>query len=268
MGEGALAPEFIDVAGRRLRHLRLPGAGDPVVLVHGIGGNLGIWALIVPALAATGRAVAAIDLPGHGLSSKQLRSGSLEELSAAVLDYLDTIRVERAHLVGHSMGGAVCLDLTRRALTRVRSLTLLAPGGVGPPSNLSWAERLIHAHGVEDLALVLQESVGDPTLISREIVADVLGYLHMDGATAALSRILDGVFRSGALDVSLRETVGRVPTLVLWGDRDTVNPPPETAAMARSAVEFHLLAGCGHQLPVEAAADVNRSMDAFLSGHG
>ena len=72
MSEDALAPEFIDVAGRRLRHVRVPGAVDTVVLVHGIGGNLGIWAMNLPALAATGRPVAAIDLPGHGLSSKAL----------------------------------------------------------------------------------------------------------------------------------------------------------------------------------------------------
>jgi pyruvate dehydrogenase E2 component (dihydrolipoamide acetyltransferase) len=115
---------------------------------------------------------------------------------------------------------------------------------------------------------VLRESVGDPRLIVPEIVADVLGYLRIEGAVAALSRILDGVFRSGALDAKHRETVGRVPTLVLWGDRDIVNPPPEPAALARSGVEFHVLRGCGHQLPVEAASDVNRLVDAFLCGRG
>jgi len=268
MSDGARGPEFIDVAGQRLHHVRVPGAGDAVVLVHGIGGNLGIWAMNLPALAASGRPVAAIDLPGHGLSSKELRSGSLAELSATVLDYLDATGVEHANLVGHSMGGAVCLDVTRRASTRVRSLTLLAPAGVGPPSNLSWVERLIHARGAEDLTRVLQESVGDPRLISPEIVEDLLGYLHMDGATAALSRIRDGVFRDAVLNESLRETLGRVPTLVLWGDRDTVNPPPEPATMARTRVEFHLLRGCGHQLPVESAGDVNRLVDAFLRGCG
>lgn len=268
MSDGALTPEFIDVAGQRLRHLRLRGAGDTVLLVHGICGNLGIWAMTLPAMAAAGRAVAAIDLPGHGLSNKELRSGSLEELSTAVLDYLDAIGVERAHLVGHSLGGATCLDVTRRAPARVRSLTLLAPASVGPPSNLSWVERLIHARGSDDLTQVLQESVGDPTIISPEVVSDVLGYLRMEGANDALSRILHGVFRSGVLDASLRETLGRVPTLVLWGDRDIVNPPPEPVAIARPGVEFHLLRGAGHQLPVEAANEVNGLIDAFLRGCG
>jgi pyruvate dehydrogenase E2 component (dihydrolipoamide acetyltransferase) len=257
-------PAFIDVGGRRIRHVIRRGPGDAGILVHGIGGNLGVWVMNQGVLAAKGRTVAAIDLPGHGESSKQLASGSLEELSSTVLDYMDAIGVERAHLVGHSMGGAVCLDVTRRAPTRVRSLTLLAPAGVDPPPNLVWVERLIRVRGEEDLTQVLQESVGDPRLIGPEIVADVLGYLRMEGAVAALSRILDGVFRSGVLDASLRETVGREPTLVVWGDRDTVNPPPEPAAMTRSGVEFHLLRGCGHQLPVEAATEVNRLVDEFL----
>lgn len=268
MSDAAPVPEFIDVAGRRLRHLMLPGAGDTIVLVHGICGNLGIWAMTLPALAATGRPVAAIDLPGHGHSTKQLRSGSLEELSTTVLDYLDVVGVEHAHLVGHSMGGAVCLDVTRRTPTRVRSLTLLAPYGVGPPSNLSWVERLIHARSAEDLTQVLQESVGDPTRISPEIVADVLSYLRMDGATAALTLIVDSVFRSGVPDANLCEAVGRVPTLVVWGDADTVNPPPDPAAIERSGAQFHLLRGYGHQLPVEAANDVNRLLHTFLGARG
>lgn len=268
MSDGALVPKFIDVAGRRLRHLMVPGAGDTIVLVHGICGNLGTWAMILPALAATGRPVAAIDLPGHGLSTKALRSGSLEELSATLLDYIDAIGIERAHLVGHSMGGAVCLDSARRSPGRVRSLTLLAPAGLGPPPNLPWVERLIHARSPEDLTEVLQESVGDPRLISPEIVADVLGCLRMDGATAALSLIVDTVFKSGLPDASLREAVGRVPTLVVWGDADTVNPPPDPAAIARGGAQFHLLQGYGHQLPVEAASEVNRLLDTFLRACG
>ena len=268
MSDGALVPKFIDVTGRRLRHLMVPGAGDTTVLVHGICGNLGIWGTNLPALAAAGRSVAAIDLPGHGHSTKALRSGSLEELSVTLLDYLDAVGIERAHLVGHSMGGAVCLDSARRSPSRIRSLTLLAPAGLGPPSNLPWVERLIQARGPEDLTQILQESVGDPRLITSEIVADVLGDLRMDGATAALSVILGGVFRSGVLDASLHEAMGHVPTLVMWGDADTVNPPPDPATISRGGSEYHLLRGYGHQLPVEAATEVNRLLDTFLRACG
>jgi pyruvate dehydrogenase E2 component (dihydrolipoamide acetyltransferase) len=257
-------PEFIDAGGRRIRHLILRGPGDAVVLVHGIGGNLGVWVLNQAALAAGGRTVAAIDLPGHGESTKDLASGLLEELSSTVLDYMDAIGVERAHLVGHSMGGAVCLDVVRRNPARVISLTLLGPAGIGPASNLPWVERLINARSSEGVMQVLKESVGDPNLISTEIAEDVLRYLLLEGATAALTRILNGVFKNPPVDTSLRDAVGRVRTLVLWGGKDSVNPPPDATAVGGAGVEFHLMAHYGHQLPIEAAAEVNRLIDEFL----
>jgi pyruvate dehydrogenase E2 component (dihydrolipoamide acetyltransferase) len=261
-------PEFIDAGGRRIRHLIQRGSGEAVILVHGIGGNLGVWAMNHAALAAGGRTVAAIDLPGHGESTKSLASGSLEELSSAVLDYMDAIGVERAHLVGHSMGGAVCLDVVRREPARVRSLVLLGPSGIGPASNRQWVERLINARSAEALMQVLRESAGDPDLISVGIAEDVLRYLRLEGATAALTRILNGVFRNPSADTDLRAAVGRVRTLVLWGGKDSVNPPPDAAAIGGENVEIHLLPQYGHQLPVEAAAEVNRLIDEFLGRWG
>ena len=257
-------PEFIDVAGRRVRHVILRGSGDAVILVHGICGNLGVWAMNHAALAAGGRTVAAVDLPGHGESSKQVASGALEEMSSAVLDYMDAIGVEHAHLVGHSMGGTVCLDVVRREPTRVRSLALLGPSGIGPASNLPWVERLINARSPAELMQVLRESVGDPDLINVEIAEDVLRYLRLEGATSALTRIMDGVFRNPSADTGLCEAVGRVRTLVLWGGKDSVNPPPDAAAFVGDNVEFHLLPQYGHQLPLEAVAEVNRLIDGFL----
>jgi len=102
-------PEFLDVGGRRLRHQILRGPGDAVVL--------------------------ALDLPGHGESSRDVGSGSLGELAMAVLGYMGAVGIDRAHLVGHSMGAAACLDLTDRAPDRVRSVTLIGPAGTGQKIN-------------------------------------------------------------------------------------------------------------------------------------
>lgn len=255
---------FIDVGGRPIRHLILRGPGDVVVLVHGIGGHLGVWLLNQAALAASGRTVAAIDLPGHGESTKKLLSGSLEELSSALLDYLDAIGVERVHLIGHSMGAAVCLDAARCRPGRVRSLTLLSPAGLGSLPDLAWADELIHAQSPADLMTVLKRSVADENLITPQIVEDVLRYKRIGGATEALTRIRSVVYESGDVDASLREAVGSVPTLVIWGDSDTVIPALDAAVLRDTGVEFHLLPHCGHQLMIEAASEVNRLIDEFL----
>jgi pimeloyl-ACP methyl ester carboxylesterase len=59
-----------------------------------------------------------------------------------------------------------------------------------------------------------------------------------------------------------------LPTLVVWGDADRVNPLPDPATISRGGSEYHLLRGCGHQLPVEAATEVNRLLDTFLRACG
>jgi pyruvate dehydrogenase E2 component (dihydrolipoamide acetyltransferase) len=96
------------------------------------------------------------------------------------------------------------------------------------------------------------------------VADDVLRYLRLDGATAALTRILGAVFRNPSVDATLSDAVGQVRTLVIWGGKDHINPPPDTTGIGGANVEFHLLPRYGHQLPIEAAAEVNWLMNEFL----
>ncbi|NJD32182.1 MAG: alpha/beta fold hydrolase, partial [Gammaproteobacteria bacterium] len=121
---------FIDVGGRRLRHLIEGKDGEAVVLVHGFAGSLESWEANQSALAKEGYTVAAPDLPGHGESSLDVGTGALDELAGTVLAYMDAVGIQRAHLVGHSMGAAACLVVADREPARVRSLTLLGPAGL------------------------------------------------------------------------------------------------------------------------------------------
>ena len=103
-------PETLEANGKTLRYLRRGEGGVPAILIHGFGGDLNNWLFNHEALSA-GRSVYAIDLPGHGASSKKIESGSLAEFTGTLTAFMDAIGVPRAHLVGHSMGGAVALDL-------------------------------------------------------------------------------------------------------------------------------------------------------------
>ena len=100
------APEKLEVAGRRIRFLKVGEGGEPVLLLHGFGGDLGNWLFNQDALAAR-RTVYALDLPGHGESSKDVGAGTLDELAAVTGAFLEAVGVPSAHLVGHSVGGAV-----------------------------------------------------------------------------------------------------------------------------------------------------------------
>src|SRR6266852_5716941 len=96
--------------------------GDVVLLVHGYGGDRGSWLFLQVPLARRHR-VYALDLPGHGTSSKDMGDGSIDTLADAVVGVLDAIGAEHAHLVGHSMGAAAAIAATARDPKRISSLT-------------------------------------------------------------------------------------------------------------------------------------------------
>ena len=104
------------------------GRGQPVVCVHGLGGTKASFLSTVSALAPAGHRVIAVDLPGFGESSKPL-SGAYDApfFAQAVVELLDALGIERAHLVGNSMGGRVAIEVGLRAPERSGRIVLLSP---------------------------------------------------------------------------------------------------------------------------------------------
>ena len=103
------------------------GQGPPVLAVHGLGGTKGSFLPTLAALADRFRVIA-MDLPGFGDSDKPIGAAYDPRFFArAVVDLLDALELERAHLVGNSLGGRVALELGLREPERVRRLVLLAP---------------------------------------------------------------------------------------------------------------------------------------------
>lgn len=253
---------LLDVAGRRIRH-RVRGHGDDaIVLVHGFGGRLENWSANQAALAAGGRTVAALDLPGHGESSVDVGSGSLDELASVLFGYLDAIGVGRVHLAGHSMGAALCLVAADRDPARVRSLTLIGPAGIGQRINADFIRGYIAAQGHDALQKLLGMLYADPARVTAEELEQAVAFKRRDGVVEALVKIASSRYGLTPSGRTLREVAGTVPTLAIWGAADAIIPPP--VDFERPGVELHVLPGCGHMVQVEAADEVNRLIDAFL----
>ena len=173
------APETVTVEAGTLRFLRTGEGGEPLVLLHGFGGDLNTWLFNVEALAAD-RAVYALDLPGHGGSTKQVGDGELGFLVAALRGFLDSQGIERAHLAGHSMGGLVAAALAIEDPGRVLSLTLVDSAGLGAEINLDYIEGFVVASGRRELKPVLQRLFADPDLVTRQMIDDVqIGRAHV-----------------------------------------------------------------------------------------
>ena len=106
------------------------GSGPPLVLIHGLGSARTVWKPIVPALTGSYEVIT-VDLPGHG-QTPWVRGTPMDPpaLAAHVLETLDACGIERAHLVGNSLGGWTALEMAGAAPQRVLSITALAPAGM------------------------------------------------------------------------------------------------------------------------------------------
>lgn len=262
--EQAPQPETLIAAGRQINYLAMgPEAGTPLVLIHGFGGDLNNWLFNQPTL-AEGRRVYALDLPGHGRSAKDVGNGGMALLAETLAGFLDALSIERAHLAGHSMGGALALAFALDSPGRVASLTLVAPGGLGPEINMDYIGGFIAAGRRKEMKAALQLLVADPELISRDMIEDVLKYKRLDGVEAALKTLAGALFPEGRQQPFPVDRLARldVPAQAIWGEADRILPAAQAAALP-SQVVLHLLPAVGHMPHMEAAAEVNRLIAAL-----
>src|SRR5262249_60062727 len=162
---------------------------DVVLLVHGYGGDRNSWLFLQEPLAARHR-VYALDLPGHGTSSKDVGDGSVGTLAGAVLGVLDAIGAGRAHLVGHSLGGAVAVAAAARDPARISSLTLIAPSGFGPQVNADYLRGFAGAQKRREIKPVVGQLFADESLVTRQLDDHLLAYKRLDGREAAPHTLL------------------------------------------------------------------------------
>ena len=240
--------------------------GPALVMVHGFGGDLNNWMFNQPALSETLRVVA-LDLPGHGRSQKAVGDGDLAALADAVGALVDALGIERAHLAGHSLGGAVCLQLALERPAAVASLSLVAPAGLGPEINGDYIAGFIEAGRRKAMKGVLEQLFADPELVSRDMIEEILKYKRLDGVDAALKTISAAVFPESRQATVLRERLSELacPAQVIWGAEDRIVPAVHAQGLP-SAVAVHLLDGVGHMAHMEAAGEVNRLVGAMAGG--
>jgi len=255
---GPPAPRELEVLGRTLRCLEMGAGGVPVLLLHGFGGDLNTWMFNQPALWGDRRTLA-LELPGHGLSSKDVGSGDLAFFTEIIEAALMVLAVERAHVVGHSMGGALALALAVRRPERIAALSLLAPAGLGPEINGAFIDAFMRASRRKDAVEALQYLVHDPSLISRAMVEEFLRYKRLDGVGQALEIVARKWFPQGRQSVDLTTAIHKLtmPIQVIWGRDDRIIPIAHAEALGPSG-RVHVLDGVGHLPHMESAREVNR----------
>lgn len=239
----------VQVDGRTLAYATLGEGDEHVVLIHGYGGDKNSWLFVQEPLSQT-RTVHALDLPGHGESSKDVGDGSLDTLASAVLGFLAAQGIERAHLVGHSLGGAVAVVVAAREPGKVSSLTLVAPAGFGEEINAGYLRGFAAASSRRELKPQLAALFADPSQATRKLADDLMRYKRLDGVDKVLTTLLDTLLQP--LDVRPLLSEVDVPVEFVWGNQDSVIPPGN----ARSLSGVHYVEGAGHMVHLESPAAV------------
>jgi len=273
-GGGPLA-QTTEVGGRKVSYAGAGRDGAVVLLIHGYGGDKNSWLFLQEPLAARHR-VYALDLPGHGASAKDVAGAELGGaelggvLADAVVGVLDAVGAERAHLVGHSMGGAVAVAVAAGDPRRIASLTLIAPTGFGSAINAGYLRGFADAQTRRELKPVVGQLFADESLVTRQVVDDLLAYKRLDGVDdalhALLGMLLDGDAQRADCAAALAAIGGAVPVGVVWGAADRIIPAAQAESVT-GAVR-HLVDGAGHMPHMERPGEVQAAIEETIARAG
>ncbi len=228
----------VDLHGHRAVY-RVAGSGPTIVLIHGMINSSRHWQEVAERLAGSYRVVAP-DLIGHGDSATPRGDYSLGAHAASIRDLLTTIGIERATIVGHSLGGGVAMQFFYQFPQRTERLVLISSGGLGhevspllraaalpgvaPLLRLATQRRLVDA--IDATGAGLRER-GNSRGVYLEAVARALRPLQEPGSRRAFLQTLRAVIDVHGQHVSASDRLyllGEMQTLILWGERDRTIP--------------------------------------------
>lgn len=235
---GTFEAHEVDLHGHRAVY-RVAGSGPNVVLIHGMVNSSRHWQAVATRLAGSYRVIAP-DLIGHGDSATPRGDYSLGAHAASIRDLLATLGVERATIVGHSLGGGVAMQFFYQFPQLTERLVLVSSGGLGrevspllrgaalPGSatllRLAASPRLVGAIAAGGARL---RARGNSTGVYLQAVARALGPLQEAGSRRAFLQTLRSVIDVHGQRVSARDRLyllGDMPTLIVWGERDRTIP--------------------------------------------
>lgn len=268
----AQAPQekFATIFGAKVRYLE---AGDPakpaVILLHGMGGNAdAAWPLTVPALAANYRVIAP-DLLGFGKSDKPMINYRIGFYVDFLDKFMSELKVEKASLVGNSMGGWISVLYATKYPARTAKVVLVDAGGYAPPAGFDYGKLAVTMNpstresvkaGMKLLfynSAMFQSDAAADSLLAARIAAN-------DGYTIQ-TLIRNAQYADEYFDDEVKAL--KHPTLIIWGKQDGITPVTEGERLKKDIAgsELVIFDQAGHAPQFEKAADFNKKLLEFLA---
>jgi 4,5:9,10-diseco-3-hydroxy-5,9,17-trioxoandrosta-1(10),2-diene-4-oate hydrolase len=260
-------------------HYHEAGQGETVVMLHGGGPGASGWSNFgrnLPVFGERYRTIV-VDQPGFGGSDKSEITSQYFTFSAdALLKFLDELGIEKAHLVGNSLGGGTAVRFALRYPDRAGRLVLMAPGGLGlnvfapdPTEGIKKLYRFAAPPGPskEKLADFLRTLVYDASLVTDELV-DERYAVASDPESLRAMKSMGASFAADPEEGMLWREAHRLRqrVLLVWGREDRVNPLDGalTALKLIPRAQLHVFGRCGHWAQLEKFAEFNRIAMDFI----
>jgi pimeloyl-ACP methyl ester carboxylesterase len=271
--------KYLELHGDRIAY-RDAGAGETILLIHGMAGSSETWRAMIPQLAKKYRVVAP-DLLGHGQSDKPRGDYSLGAFAVWLRDLLDELGVTRATIVGQSLGGGVAMQFVYQHPDYCQRLVLISSGGLGP--DVGWTLRLLSAPGAELIMPIIApppvlkagnklrswfSSMGVQSPRGAEMWSAYSSFADSQTRQAFLRTLRSVVdYRGQAVSALNRlHVASELPIMAIWGDQDQIIPVSHAYAAheARPESRLEVLEGVGHFPQVERPTEVVDLLDDFI----
>ncbi|MCJ7605226.1 MAG: alpha/beta fold hydrolase, partial [Dehalococcoidales bacterium] len=251
-----------------------------VVLVHGLGGSVENWAPNIGPLSACHR-VYAMDLPGFGRTDKTPLISSIYDLAYFIADFMEVLQIEKASLVGNSLGGGLVLQVALQHPEKLEKLVLVDNAGIGREviidfrlCSIPLLGELLTRPSRNSTASLWEKIVYDPSIITDDMVT--LGYelITLPGAQKALLTTLragiDIWGQRSSLTKALLTDISTItaPSLVVWGKQDRILPLAHAYKCHEylPGSELYIFDNCGHMPQLEHPDEFNELVLRFLDG--
>jgi 3-oxoadipate enol-lactonase len=248
--------------------VEIDGQGDPVVMIHGLGGTSNFWTPVMPVLAGRVRAIR-VDLPGSGRSPAGDGALSIQLFVDRIARMMRALGAARAHVAAHSMGTIVAAHLAQQHPGLVRSLLLLGALPAPPDGARTAIRQRAQKARSEGMAEIADQIVAAATSrdtrernpLAVAFVRESLMRQPPEGYALSCEALAD------AAPADLARISTR--TLLVTGDEDAIGTPSMSRAMAERlpAAAVDVLGRCGHWTAIERAEDVARAMKRFYFGN-
>ena len=273
----SVTPQTVQIKGHTIFYI-VKGEGEPLILIHGYGAGMWVWEKQIDFLSQFYR-VYVLDLIGHGFSDRPKIPYTPEAYIHFFKDFMDGVGIEKAILIGNSMGGGIAWAMAALFPERVNSLILI---NCVPPDVLDQVRNesfrtlvaikdipllpylVIASRSKRSIKWILQECVSDIKLITPEILSRQYQLSKIRGTTW----VLYSTFKNAKEAPKLKDYLSRIyqPTLLLWGGRDLIFPTSVGEGLHRAieVSKFQMIEKAGHIPMWETPELVNEAILSFL----